>query len=282
MPEWKQLITRPAGALPPNMIRTAGIVFVSVVLVGVVLSTLWTTGPENAVDVLPGTEPNVTGPGHVAQLTTRLTDLQDEQQRAQARAAEQAQRDADATQALAGLMGQGGAASAGLGGGVGNVNQGRPATSASGGGPGVVLTPDEIELRARLRLEGLERRARSLRAPAMVQTSRVPYGPDTAAPARRARMSGSRPCRGPSRHRRSPAGSGRCAARGCRDWSRAPDRPSRSPWPLPTGRAGVSRPFYRCRGRQRYSVHTTCTPSISSPTRSSASSGVARHASSCA
>ena len=173
MPEWKQLITRPAGALPPNMIRTAGIVFVSVVLVGVVLSTLWTTGPENAVDVLPGTEPNVTGPGHVAQLTTRLTDLQDEQQRAQARAAEQAQRDADATQALAGLMGQGGAASAGLGGGVGNVNQGRPATSASGGGPGVVLTPDEIELRARLRLEGLERRARSLRAPAMVQTSRV-------------------------------------------------------------------------------------------------------------
>ena len=56
------------------------------------------------------------------------------------------------------------------------------------------------------------------------------------------RMSGSRPCRGPSRHRRSPAGSGRCAARGCRDWSRAPDRPSRSPWPLPTGRAGVSMP----------------------------------------
>ena len=44
-----------------------------------------------------------------------------------------------------------------------------------------------------------------------------PYGPDTAAPARRARMSGSRPCRGPSRHRRSPADSGWCAARGWRD-----------------------------------------------------------------
>ena len=70
-----------------------------------------------------------------------------------------------------------------------------------------------------------------------------PYGPDTAAPVRRARMSGSRPCRGPSRHRRSPAGSGRCAARGCRDWSRAPDRPSRSPWPLPTGRACTASGF---------------------------------------
>ena len=172
MPEWKQLITHPAGALPPNMIRTAGIVFVSVVLVGLVLSTMWTTGPENAGDVLPGTEPNLTGPGHVAQLTTRLTDLQDEQQRAQARAAEHAQRDADATHALAGLMGQGGAALAGLGGGVGNVNQERPDTGASGGGPGVVLTPDEIELRERLRLEAVERRARSLRAPAMVQTIR--------------------------------------------------------------------------------------------------------------
>ena len=174
MPEWKQLITHPAGALPPNMIRTAGIVFVSVVLVGVVLSTLWTSGPENAGDVLPGTEPNLTGPGHVAQLTTRLTDLQNAQQRAQARAAEHAQRDADATHALAGLMGQGGAASAGLGGGVGEVNQGLPATGAGArpGGPGVVLTPDEIELRERLRLEAVERRARSLRTPAMVQSIR--------------------------------------------------------------------------------------------------------------
>ena len=172
MPEWKQLITHPAGALPPNMIRTAGIVFVSVVLVGLVLSTLWTSGPETAGDVLPGTELNLTGPGHVAQLTTRLTDLQDAQQRAQARAAEQAQREAEATQALTSLLTQGGGSLDVAG--VGGVNQGLPATGpgASPGGPGVVLTPDEIDLRERLRLEAVERRARSLRAPAMVQTIR--------------------------------------------------------------------------------------------------------------
>ena len=56
----------------------------------------------------------------------------------------------------------------------GDVDQGlsNTGTGASGGGPGAVLTPDEIELRERLRLEGLERRARSLRTPAMVQTFR--------------------------------------------------------------------------------------------------------------
>ena len=172
MPEWKQLITHPAGALPPNMIRTAGIVFFSVVLVGLVLSTMWTSGPENAGDVLPGTEPNLTGPGHVAQLSTRLTDLQDEQQRAQARAAEQAQREAEATQALTSLLTQGGGSLDVAG--VGGVNQGLPATGAGArhGEPGMVLTPDEIDLRERLRLEDVERLARSLRTPAMVQTIR--------------------------------------------------------------------------------------------------------------
>ena len=184
MPEWKQLIKLPGGALPPNMVRTAGIVFFTVVLVGLVLSTLWTSGPEDAGNVLPGTEPNVTGPGHVAQLTTRLTDLQDEQQRAQARAAAEAQREADAAQALAGLLSQGGGSveTAGVGGASGEFDQGRPATGASGGRPGAILTPDEIELRERLRLEGLERRARSLRAPAMVQTSRVAPTPGAVSP----------------------------------------------------------------------------------------------------
>ena len=94
----------------------------------------------------------------------------------QARAAEQARRDAEAEQALAGMFGgvAGLVDAAGVGGGPGDVLQGVPTTGAgaSGGGPGAVLTPDEIELRARLRLESLERRARSLRTPAMVQTFR--------------------------------------------------------------------------------------------------------------
>ena len=177
MPEWTQLLKHPAGALPPNMIRTAGIAFFSVVMAGLVFSTMWSGSTDDAGEALPGSEPNLTGAGQVAQLTSRLTDLQDEQTRLHARAAEDAQREADAAHALAGLFAQGGGTveTAGLGAVSGGVIQGLPNTgtgNASGGGPGVVLTPDEIELRARLRLENLERRARSLRTPAMVQTFR--------------------------------------------------------------------------------------------------------------
>ena len=176
MPEWKKLIKDPGGALPPNILRTVGIAFFSLVLVGLVLSTMWSTPADEAAEALAGTEPNLTGSGQVAQLSTRLTDLQDEQMRLQARAAEQARRDAEAERALAGMFGGGGGLgdTAGVGGGPGGLLQGVPATGAGtrGGGPGAVLTPDEIELRARLRLESLERRARSLRTPAMVQTFR--------------------------------------------------------------------------------------------------------------
>ena len=180
MPEWREVFKKPAGALPPNILRTVGIVFFSLVLAGLVLSTMWSTPTDEAAEALAGTEPNLTGSGQVAQLSTRLTDLQDEQTRLQARATEQAQRDAEAEHALAGMFGGGGGLvdAAGLGGVPGGVIQGLPNTgtggssNARGGGPGVVLTPDEVELRARLRLENLERRARSLRTPAMVQTFR--------------------------------------------------------------------------------------------------------------
>ena len=181
MPEWTQLIKHPAGALPPNLIRTAGIACFTLVMLGLVFSTMWSGSTDDAGEALPGSEPNLTGAGQVAQLTSRLTDLQSEQRRQRARAAEQAQRDAEAVQALAGLVSQGaGLETAGL---DAPVDQNLPdvGTGATGGGPGAILTPDEIELRERLRLEGLERRARSLRAPAMVQTFRAP--PVVGAPA---------------------------------------------------------------------------------------------------
>ena len=172
MAEWKKLFKKPAGALPANMARNAGIVFVTVVIAGLVLSTMWSDNAGETVDDLLSSEPILTGEGQVAQLATRLTDLQDEQQRAQARAVEETERlrrEAEASQAIAGLLtpDSGTMAAAGVGGG------GPGLAGASAGGPGAFVTPDEVELRERLRLEGLERRARSLRTPAMVQTSRV-------------------------------------------------------------------------------------------------------------
>ena len=141
---------------------------------------MWSGSTDDAGDVLPGSEPNLTGAGQVAQLTSRLTDLQDEQQRQQARAAEQAQREqreVEAAQALLGLLGQGGGSvdTAGIGGTLPDLDPHTPGAEIGGGGAlGAILTPDEIELRERLRLEGLERRARSLRTPAMVQSFRQP------------------------------------------------------------------------------------------------------------
>ncbi len=190
MPEWTQRLKKPAGALPPNMMRNAGVVFFVLVMGGLVLSTLWSGSTDDAGDALAGSEPNLTNAGHVAQLTSRLTDLQSEQQRRRAREAEQAQRDAEAAQALAGLFGlrQGGTSgdAAGVGGTLPDLDPNTPDPEIGGGGgraPGAILTPDEIELRERLRLESLERRARSLRTPAMVQTFRPPPVVGVIAPA---------------------------------------------------------------------------------------------------
>ena len=142
----------PGGRVAAQHDPNGGIAFFSVVMAGLVFSTMWSGSTDDAGEALPGSEPNLTGAGQVAQLTSRLTDLQDEQTRLHARAAEDAQREADAAHALAGLFAQGGGTveTAGLGAVSGGVIQGLPNTgtgNASGGGPGVVLTPDEIELR---------------------------------------------------------------------------------------------------------------------------------------
>ena len=178
MPEWKQLVKKPAGAFPAAAIQKLGIAALTLVMIGLVVSSLWTDGGDDAGEALPGSEPGLTGAGQVAQLTSRLTDLQDEQHRQQERAAA-ATREAEHTQhadALALLLGSG-VQPAGVSfpeGSPGGQGESPDAVIGGSGGraPGAILTPDEIELRERLRLEGVERRARSLRAPALVQSSR--------------------------------------------------------------------------------------------------------------
>ena len=170
MPEWKQLVKKPAGAFPAAAIQKVGIAALTLVMIGLVLSSLWTGDSSFEGEALPGSEPGLTGAGQVAQLTSRLTDLQAEQQRQQERDAA-AGREAEQADALAALLG-GGAPAAGVT--VPEVPPaGQPGDAPAGNRPpGAIVTPDEIELRERLRLEGVERRARSLRAPALVQSFR--------------------------------------------------------------------------------------------------------------
>ena len=168
--------------MPGGIVRKFGIGFCAVVILGLGLSTIMTDGTLDEAEPLAGSEPNLTGAGQVAQLTSRLTDIQATQQRQREREADLARREAEASAHMSALFGQGTPTVETAG--VGSVPSVPSADGerldseigdAGGGSPGpAIRTPEEIELRERLRLEAVERRARSLRAPAVVQTFRTP------------------------------------------------------------------------------------------------------------
>ena len=179
MAQWMQKLKPAAGALPGGIVRKFGIGFCAVVILGLGLSTIMTDGTRDEAEPLAGSEPNLTGAGQVAQLTSRLTDIQESQQRQRDREADLARREAEASAHMSALFGHG-TPTVGTA-GVGSIPSVPPADGDSpdpeiadvGGAPRAILSPDEVELRERLRLEAVERRVRSLRVPAMVQTFRT-------------------------------------------------------------------------------------------------------------
>ena len=192
MAQWMQRLKPPAGALPSNITRTIGVGALAVLIMGLVLSSIWTGGSVEDGERLPGSEPGLTGAEQVAQLNSRLTDIQEAHQRQQQRAAAAAAAQAEEQARLGGVLGTGAPDVATVG--IGSFPNVPPLDEGStdpelgdggGGSPGrAIRSPDEIELRERLRLEAVERRARSLRAPAVVQTMRTPGdAADDAAPA---------------------------------------------------------------------------------------------------
>ena len=163
MAQWIERLRPPAGALPANLVTKAGIGLIAVLLAGLVLSQ--SGGDEPAGDG-GAAEPEAIGGGVVGQLRSRLTQLaerrrgeEDDRARSAAAAAS-----APPPQLPADLDAPAGAA---------------------GDGAQALPTAGEVELRERLRLEALERRARSLRTPSLVQTFRGEVregGADTAGP----------------------------------------------------------------------------------------------------
>ena len=72
MPEWRQLLKKPAGAFPAAAMQRVGVGALTLVVVGLVLSSLWSSDPSFEGETLPGSEPGLTGAGQVAQLTSPL------------------------------------------------------------------------------------------------------------------------------------------------------------------------------------------------------------------
>ena len=158
MASWKQLLRPPAGALPANLVTKAGVGIIAVLLAGLVLSQ--SGGDPDTDDAATG-EPEAAGEGTVGQILSRLTQLEDQQlSDADSRAATTDDPDSTSTRPPAGH------------------------TLGAGGADAVPPTAGELELRERLRLEAIERRARSLRAASVVQTFRgdVPQGIDSEPP----------------------------------------------------------------------------------------------------
>ena len=160
--KWKQLLKKPAGALPENVVMRIGLLLGAVMVAALVLTM--GGGPEE--DLFEEADPEAVDQGFWSQLQSRMLRDREQvaldQQIATERevAAEEAAREQAATAALL--------ARAGTLPGAGGFGP------AAGAEEPVLQTAGEIELQETLRLEALERRTRSLRAPSLVQTFRNP------------------------------------------------------------------------------------------------------------
>ena len=155
MSRWKQWVRPPEGALPGGIVTKAGVVLIAV-LVGGLLFSWAMTGPQEADTLVALPEAQAVDDGMGRSLQDRIRQEAERQTlEAAARArAELERRQAAAAEEMARLQTEAEA----------------PNTAAMI--PGV--SPAESELREALRLEELERRARSLRALPVAQSYRDP------------------------------------------------------------------------------------------------------------
>ena len=171
--KWRQLLSKPSGALPPNVVQKVILPLVAVLLV-VVFLTSRGAGPEE--DLVGDIESEAVDESFLEGIRSRMLGDRNRVALDQQIAADrEAAGEAEAARAQAAM--------AALGGRTGTL----PEVFGSGGPAGatgeeeIVQTQGEMELRETLRLEALERRTRSLRAPSLVQSFRDPDERRTAA-----------------------------------------------------------------------------------------------------
>lgn len=163
MPDWKQIASKPAGALPANLVTKVGVLLITVLLLALILSaSLSSDDPEDVTGAAPGAadEP-IVAPGMARGLRSQIEQQQRQQEYEQTLAEREAER-ARIRDAL-------------------GITGGRPSTGSDGApaepppldpDTGEELTPEEHELRQAIRLEELERQLRSLRTQPVAQSYR--------------------------------------------------------------------------------------------------------------
>ena len=159
MSGWKRLYPKPAGSLPGGIVTQWGVALITVLLL--VFIGMWlASGEETGLEAVAE---GVTAPARDF-AGSMAAQVESEAMRAETRrsAAERALQAQQRQEALAG-----GSAGAGQV----TVDEARLLAGASPG-TGEAYTEEEWELRERLRLEALERRARSLRSSPVAQTYR--------------------------------------------------------------------------------------------------------------
>ncbi len=156
MSRWKQWAKEPKGALPGGIVTKAGIALIAVLIAGMLFS--WSlTGPKaDPTGAATAPEPRAVndGMGRAFQGRLRAEAEREAQQAAAAAARDEMERRRAAAADNAAPPG---------------------AASQPGSGP-LGTTPTEFELREALRLEEIERRARSLRSLPVARSYRDPGG----------------------------------------------------------------------------------------------------------
>ena len=172
MPTWKRLASKPAGALPANLVTKVGVLLITVLLIALILSaSLTSDDPEDAPGAAPaGAQEPAVAPGMARALGNRI----EQEERQQEYQQQVEQRDAERQRIRDAL---------GISGGR---QPGGPDPEPGGPPPvdpetGEELTPEEYELRQAIRLEELERQLRSLRTSPVAQSYRGADGGQQAA-----------------------------------------------------------------------------------------------------
>ena len=161
---WKQMSTRPAGSLPAGLVTKVGVLLVTILVVALIVSLSFQrdTTPELSPALPPPEGQTTVDPGVGARLGTEI----DNALRREALDRLAAQRDAEAQ-----LRQQRALAAAQAGGGQ-QPADGTTLPPEIDADTGQIFDPEEIALRAAIRLEDIERGLRSLRSDPVALSTR--------------------------------------------------------------------------------------------------------------